>query len=426
MLDSRFFSRTLFALALATFLAVAGHSILPEKHWHWLPDPDRVAHIYADDMHGGTSSAHWIDESALHLRCVLRESELPAPPFCGVHVHFDTPSEPSVDLSRYRRAYIDVDYNGGNEKLRFYLTEFVPGFTDQEQPVMSGTAKYLSAYVPSTETDEEFVIRMGEFLVADWWVNQQNVPRQLSIASRNNILTFGIDIAYPSTLGEHELKINRVTFVGNWISAEHWYLGILVIWVVALITVGLVRIIYLRQTLLREQKEKAKYQALSSHDSLTGLMNRPGLMNDYHRRIDGDPDSWPVTVLVIDIDHFKPVNDTYGHTVGDLILQRVAHRILTHTRETDIAARWGGEEFVVVLPGTPIEFARPLAERLRQSVMAEAHPEAGDQPVTISIGVCQADPGQCFEEAFQRADGALYRAKDAGRNCVVVEGETTP
>ncbi|WP_341939479.1 GGDEF domain-containing protein [Marinimicrobium sp. C2-29] len=425
MLDSRFFSRTLFALALATVLAVAGHSILPEKHFDWLPDPDRVAHVYADDMHGGASTAHWVNESAHHFRCVLRESELPSPPFCGIHVHFDTPSEPTVDLSRYRRAYIDVDYNGDNEKLRIYLTEFVPGFTNPDEPVMSGTAKYLSAYVPSAETDEQFVVQMGEFLVADWWVNNNNVPREFSTASRNNVLTFGIDIAYPSALGEHDLKINRVTFVGDWVSAEQWYLGILVIWVIALIAVGLGRIIYLRQTLQKEQQEKAKYQELSSHDALTGLMNRPGLMNDYHRRIDNDESCWPVTVMVIDIDHFKPVNDTYGHSVGDLILQRVAHRILTHTRETDIAARWGGEEFVVVLPYTSGKSALALAERLRQSVMTAMHPEAGGQSVTISIGVCQVEPGQRFEDAFKRADAALYRAKSEGRNCIVVEEETS-
>lgn len=424
MLDSRFFSRTLFALALVTVLAVAGHSILPEKHWEWLPDPDRVAHIYADDMHGGNSTAHWVDENDHHFRCVLRESELPAPPFCGIHLHFDTPSEPSVDLSRYRRVYIDVDYNGDNEKLRIYLNEFVPGFTNPDEPVMSGTAKYLSAYVPSAETDEQFVVQMGEFLVADWWVNNNNVPREFSTASRRNVLTFGIDIAYPSALGEHELKINRVTFVGRWVSAEHWYLGILIIWVTVLIAVGLGRIVYLRKTLQNEQLEKARYQALSSHDALTGLMNRPGLMNDYHHRIESDENCWPVTVMVIDIDHFKPVNDTYGHSVGDLILQRVAHRILTHTREADIAARWGGEEFVVVLPYTSSKSALALAERLRQSVMAATHPEAGEQSVTISIGVCQAERGQRFEDAFKRADAALYRAKSEGRNCIVVEGET--
>lgn len=420
MLDSRFFSRTVFALALVTLLAVAGHSVLPEKHWEWLPDPDRVAHIYADDMHGGASTAHWIDESAHHFRCVLRESDLPAPPFCGIHVHFDTPSEPSVDLSRYSRAYIEVDYNGDNEKLRIYLTEFVPGFTDPDEPVRTGTAKYLSAYVPSAETDEQFVVQMGEFLVADWWVNDQNVPREFSTASRANVLTFGIDIAYPSALGEHELKIERVTFVGNWISAENWYLGILVIWVVALITLGVGRIIYLRQVLQNEQKEKAKYQALSSQDALTGLMNRPGLMNEYHRRIDGDDSCWPLTVMVIDIDHFKPINDTYGHSVGDLILQRVAHQILTHTRETDIAGRWGGEEFVVVLPSTTSQSALPLAERLRQAVMAETHPEAGGQWVTISIGVCQAKRNERFEDAFKHADRALYQAKNNGRNRVMV------
>jgi diguanylate cyclase (GGDEF)-like protein len=432
-----YFSRTLFVSALITLIAVGVYELLPEKRWDWIPGPDIVAHIYADEMHGGASQASWINEDNIHFSCELRAAGLSAPPFCGFHVHLDSPSTPNVDLSKYNRVLIDIDYTGGNEKLRFYLNEFVPGYSDPDDPVKTGTAKYLGAYVLVSETEGELVIQMAEFLVADWWVNNNNVPRHYSMPSRHHVLTFGVDVAFPSALGYHELKLNSVSFVGAWISAENWYLGIVLVWVATLVIAGITRIYYLRNLVRAEkskqaklrryaselQQEKNKYQQLSTIDPLTRLLNRHGLSTYYENEIATGHSGWPVGMLLIDIDHFKPVNDTHGHNVGDLILRRIADSISGHSRQADKAARWGGEEFVVLLPKTSSRDALMLAERLRNSVMRLIHPEIPGQSVTVSIGIGELNENDSFDDAFKRADAALYHAKNSGRNRVVSESD---
>jgi len=419
MQQPHFLVRTLLALALITLLAVAVYEVLPEKRRHWLPGPDSVAHIYSDTMEGGSSQAEWIDQDDLHFRCEIKPRKPNTPPFCGFHLHLGSTSQPTVDLTSYNRLHVDLDYSGGNQKLRFYIQEFVTGFTDPDQPVHSQTAKYESAYVPAEETRGEVVIHMDEFIVADWWVNNNNVPRHYTTPSRESVLLFGVDIAFPTALGQHELQLNRLTFVGDWVSAESWYLGILVAWMLALVIAAMYRAYYLRKLFQTEHNERAMYQRLSMIDSLTGLFNRQGLLTYYKNEVANGKEGWPVSILVIDIDHFKPVNDTFGHSAGDAILRRIAISIGNYSRQRDKVARWGGEEFLVILPNTPASQAHWLAERLRKAVMNLIHPEIENQMVSISIGISEMYAGDDIDSAFNRADAALYQAKNSGRNRVV-------
>jgi diguanylate cyclase (GGDEF)-like protein len=124
-----------------------------------------------------------------------------------------------------------------------------------------------------------------------------------------------------------------------------------------------------------------------------------------------------VSVIVADLDHFKMVNDTHGHTVGDKVLQGTAHRLCGCLRAFEAAYRVGGEEFVILLPGVSGEEALTLAERVRAAVGED--PVAGLK-VTLSLGVSGTEPGEPFEyqRIFQRADAALYQAKQTGRNRV--------
>lgn len=141
----------------------------------------------------------------------------------------------------------------------------------------------------------------------------------------------------------------------------------------------------------------------------------------------------PVSVLLIDIDHFKRINDTYGHPVGDLVLSFLGKLLLQAIRESDIAARYGGEEIAIIVPNTPLSSAAALAERLRQHVetheLVVTHDANQSQVVriTVSVGVAgltqDATDGQ---QLIQAADEALYRAKQAGRNRVVIHEVKIP
>jgi two-component system cell cycle response regulator len=163
---------------------------------------------------------------------------------------------------------------------------------------------------------------------------------------------------------------------------------------------------------------------LAVTDALTGLHNRRFMMNQLKalaaRAVHGGE---PVSVLLMDIDHFKGVNDGFGHQGGDEVLKEFAVRLATNVRAIDLACRWGGEEFAVVMPETRIEDAQRIAERIRLHVGGSAFrigPEHEPLSVTISIGVATTlGETDTVDDLIKRADAGLYEAKSSGRNRVV-------
>ncbi|MCL7462884.1 diguanylate cyclase [Pseudomonas sp. NW5] len=162
----------------------------------------------------------------------------------------------------------------------------------------------------------------------------------------------------------------------------------------------------------------------ASHDSLTGLYNRRAGERELERafaaRVD---DGQPLSVLLLDIDHFKAINDTWGHPAGDVALQQVAELLRTQVRSTDRVVRWGGEEFLIVLPHCPLHTAHTLAEHLRASLAATEIPEIGH--LTLSIGVAEMEDQETLAGLVSRADRALYKAKKEGRNCTRLARSST-
>ena len=159
-------------------------------------------------------------------------------------------------------------------------------------------------------------------------------------------------------------------------------------------------------------------------DGLTGLHNRRYLDNHLKLLIDRAlARGRPLSICITDIDRFKSVNDTYGHDAGDEVLRDFAHRVRSTVRGADLACRFGGEEFVVVMPDTPADAAAAIAERLRTIVEDRSFALPGsDMPlsITASLGIATLNPGGDTAEALlKRADTALYQAKNNGRNQVV-------
>ncbi len=164
------------------------------------------------------------------------------------------------------------------------------------------------------------------------------------------------------------------------------------------------------------QKKIGKLKFETQTDPMTGLFNRRGLAMTLESVVQLRQQ---FSAITLDIDHFKAINDSYGHDIGDEVIKSLAEQIRHSARESDILCRVGGEEFLVLLPGTPLAEAGMIAERLRQNVETLILP--GIQPITISLGVAhwnqqQGEP----DKALKRADEALYRAKKEGRNRVVI------
>lgn len=163
----------------------------------------------------------------------------------------------------------------------------------------------------------------------------------------------------------------------------------------------------------------AKLELAARTDVLTGLANRRHFAAELERELARTRrDKRPLTIIVCDLDHFKDVNDTYGHIAGDDVLCLVADVLAEHSREVDLPARFGGEEFALVLPDTDLEAGVVAAERLRREI--EERSTRTGRPVTLSLGVaCTAQVGADSNALFRAADRALYSAKDRGRNCTV-------
>lgn len=196
----------------------------------------------------------------------------------------------------------------------------------------------------------------------------------------------------------------------------------------SMLTCAKVRAVAERSKAQRELKNKLKFALeFSAHDALTGLYNR----RYFERRLREEAahakrHKRPFSLIVCDLDHFKLVNDTYGHEDGDRVLCHVAEMLGASLREDDIACRVGGEEFVVLLRATPGTAARVVANRLRAAVAGTAitlGPRDENRHVTLSGGVAAADERNNFDtdNIYDRADKALYRAKRSGRNRIEME-----
>jgi diguanylate cyclase (GGDEF)-like protein len=179
-----------------------------------------------------------------------------------------------------------------------------------------------------------------------------------------------------------------------------------------IISVGLLSIASMRSDV--------EHRAGAFVDPLTGALNRTAMQNRVaelaqQSAITGEP----IAAIMCDLDHFKDVNDTFGHPAGDAVLRDVAYALRRELRAYDLAYRVGGEEFLVLLPGAGLQEGARVAESLRAAVAAESH---GGQPVTMSFGVAATSPGERFDPSvvIAQADAALYAAKDAGRNRVHV------
>jgi diguanylate cyclase (GGDEF)-like protein len=417
----------LILLALLTIVAMLSHDLLPKRVLRIVPSADFSPGFYAHDDQWGRPAGRMISQSPPEWECDVAEGAESAPP-CGFVVSFWQEGKNGRDLSAYDSIRIDMTAEGDDRQLRFSLREFEPGLS---QPGQWDSEKIENVVVPAGDIGPGLQIGLREFKVVDWWLISHPLPRRRVAPSFEHVTGFGIDIAPNAPPGRHLYRLSKVEFVGELISAEQWYRGILWFWVVLTIATGLAHILAL---LRRQREERQRLQQLLSRnaalesetvqlrerslrDPLTGLYNRYGV-TEWVLDLEARPRTEEISLIVLDVDFFKRINDSVGHEGGDRILRRVSALLAHNTRISDCVARWGGEEFVVLLPETALRAAQHIAEKLRAAVEAAPFPELGGPPVTISLGVGQAQDREPLERLFDRVDQALYRAKEAGRNRV--------
>jgi diguanylate cyclase (GGDEF)-like protein len=173
-----------------------------------------------------------------------------------------------------------------------------------------------------------------------------------------------------------------------------------------------------------QQLSRELLQRLAVTDSLTQLANRRHAVDSANLEIKkAQRQGLALSFVLMDLDHFKEINDSHGHEKGDLVLQQVASVLKQLCRQTDVVSRFGGEEFLVILSGTDLHGAEISSEKIRKALDEDVHDDfAGIPRVTASFGVAQWHPSEAdFKDTLRRADRALYQAKRKGRNCVQLD-----
>ncbi len=231
------------------------------------------------------------------------------------------------------------------------------------------------------------------------WVHPEDGERLMDAAAvGDHIDDFATQLVGKSGPFYAELAVERITYSGD----DCVLLGI--------------------HDVSRQREAESTLRTLATRDSLTGVYNRRRFFElGEQERARADRYGHPISIAMLDVDHFKSINDRYGHATGDAVLRQLGERLITDLRVVDVIGRVGGEEFVVLFPETEREAARGVVDRLRKSVATiDFVTPSGTDRFTVSIGLVQRRPKESLQSAIERADHAMYVAKEAGRNRVVV------
>ncbi|WP_165807658.1 GGDEF domain-containing protein [Plesiomonas shigelloides] len=380
-----------------------------------------------DRVRGGTSEAVvTVDKNGrVNLNCQLTTDY--RWPYCEASLLVAEP-ELGLDLSKFERIRIALRSSGEEPQFwRLYLRNYDPAYSRCDEPL---SHKVNELIVRPADTGNMVDVPMRAFQVASWWINDFKVPVQQALPQFDRVFQLEFASSEVMPAGEHRLQIDYVEFHGKWISPEHYYLLIIAVWVVSMLTYLSLMHVQMRAQLrsarqrqqqlselnlmLKLRNEEVEYQA--KYDPLTGALNRYGaraLMLDMWRPTKAETEG---AMILLDIDHFKRINDTYGHLVGDEVLQHLAHRCRSLIPANCRLVRWGGEEFMLLCPDMTLYRAQYVAEQLRSEFEQTIWPL--NIAVTASFGVVELGVGENMADTICRADVALYQAKQNGRNCV--------
>lgn len=387
------------------------------------------ATVHSDGDNGGASRGELIaNPNALEWTCSLRESA--RYPYCGLELILDPVRQNGIDLSSYDRVKLWLEYEGDAPTVRFYLRNFsrqysVPGRND--------STKYNQVEFSSDLLQKPVEFQLSDFFVANWWAQNYQIPPQLAHPEFDNIVVIEITTGSTVTSGDHHFKLHQIQFTGQALTTLQWYQIIMAVWFAFAFLYLVTRLVQARKEIVERRRREEellevtalldtrskKLEEMAQKDRLTGALNRQGIEEAIQAGLsDWRQDRKPMTLLIMDIDHFKRINDEHGHLVGDRVLSQLSELVQRNVRASDRFARWGGEEFVLVCRNTAEADGRELAEKLRRLV-AE-HEFDSELDVTVSIGAATLEGRESVEQLFARADKALYQAKDDGRNRTVL------
>ena len=420
-------------LLVLTAVLLTWHHYGMERVITLSPSAPYTYHSATDKNDGGASTvALRRVGDALQMDCQLvKQVDWP---YCKVRFEVGTAAS-GLDLSQFQSVSVDADHAGpGLHRARLVLINFEDGWSKPDDWL---THKFNEVEAFEFTPGQLLELPLNVFNTAVWWRIRAKPPITRAGMRIDHVTTVELVTAADSELGRHVITLRAIHFHGKLLT-KNTLLSILIgIWITSATGWAALLWFTMRRELNTSKAElsllnevnralRLETEALAGqahHDPLTGVLNRQGLRAELMAV--GGRVTEPVSVVFVDIDHFKRVNDGYGHDAGDQVLCQFALAISSNLRSSDRLVRWGGEEFLLVCPSSDVHQAAALAEKLR-TVLTE-QPWHNDLAVTASFGVAQRLDGEGIGDAITRADHALYRAKQTGRNRVQADfGHDTP
>lgn len=388
-----------------------------------------AAYLNIDDsaQDGNSQSSIDYNGKSISLNCEIGDKG--KWPFCEISMSLDDNLN-GLDLSSYHSIGIDVDYYSliDDERLRIYLRNFDSDYSTADDPV---SYKFNAIeYAPGVGNGLK-VIPLKSFQVLSWWIADYEVPIENSGPQFDNIVQ--IEIATGSYIkpAHYSIRLNRLVFYGHWLSEAALLRINILMWGLAAIYFLIAerrrlaeqvsemgaKSEYLKQANQHLYQESLAFKELAFTDNLTGTQNRHAVDRWLRDIVNfSQRNCHALSMVYIDIDFFKKINDSLGHHGGDEVLKEFGRVLNLRSRKTDVVVRWGGEEFIIFCPATNLRGAKEFAEMVRMIV--ESYQWANGLHITCSVGVTEYIHGEEIDSFIQRADSALYKAKKQGRNRV--------
>lgn len=439
----------IFILVLIAFsaLLILARELIPDRKRDLLADGSKqFSVVHSGQINGGETIAVLKNTALPTMDCTLVESQ--ELEYCGISRFFG-PERSSSEQALPPKPVNIANLSGfGRLDMRLIVRRVSARKTDEAAGTLpavrlvmrSFNDELFSSYellepvvssyiIQQAEFSRPLSFRFEDFSTSEWWILENKVPTREAQLALNQVSQIMIELPPQTSAGSYEITIAKMTLVGEWLSLDDLLVVLFSSWMVALALLSILQIMRLRkaQTLAVEQigalqdnnkvlqNKSDFFQKLSTYDSLTGILNRHGFGQERDSLFQqGAIQSY--CLAVVDIDLFKRINDQYGHSVGDEVIAQTATIIRQSTRNTDLIARWGGEEYVVLFPtatiANAIRICEKIADRMREFPLASV----ADETITLSFGIASGSASERFDDVFQRADRQLYQAKNNGRD----------
>lgn len=385
-------------------------------------------YLFNDNDYGGTSQSELTStRDNVSLSCDTQRSDLTFP-FCSVYIPLvPEESERGLDLSKYNEINIHLVFEGS-------LKDTVLVYVQNDEIDLKSMAMRRANMAILTPVDgaADYRLAIEEFHLPSWWIFDHLELTSEFNPKFDNVKRIQISTGDNRQPRHTDITVGKITLIGKWLNQDELYVILIGIWflyAIFLVSYKGMQLARSYNEVSRKAKklanlnelllvEKDKFESLSKTDPLTKALNRAGMRDPMMSMIElYQSDKTVCSLILFDIDHFKRINDLFGHDIGDHVLTAMAQLVRANIRSDTIFARWGGEEFAIICPRSNANGAKLLANKLR--VLIAENMFIDKHKVTCSFGVSEYR-GQDVDRWFKRADKKLYKAKSQGRNRVEV------